>query len=258
MRMGVKIEIYLYIKVGYHIDILAYWMRKSKKWILIAYTAYIRHLCLLSSDKCKPSIIILPCILISIEDSIGSIHSLTTRYSSQMQNNIAKTIYVFLGRSPIRTSYLSTGLDHDISIRVTIGSISPIFWKCEKPRKWRTVESRIVDRCLKVSSIRKLVATGTWSNRPSPVLGFILSLERESLIYTIIGNEGCILISCEKPSGFLRWTFCLGHSITPSPDLTTNDDIWAITSRISKGMCKWKEWCQCECEKEKFSHKEGK
>ena len=241
------------------------WVRNNFFWqwdsqffhiSLVSDTSNICHLSDFSTDEFESRIIILPSIFFDGIDSIGSIHTTSTIACSEMKDDITESIDIFFGWCPIWSDDIDARFYHDISIRVTVGAISSIFWESEEWCESDTVELRIVDRCLIVSTGWDTISSSTRTNRPSPILSFHLSLKWESLIPSIVGEKWGGLIPCKEPPRLFRWTLRSGGSIASCPDLTSDDDISTTTSRICESLLGKKKWWQSENESEIFSHRE--
>lgn len=227
---------------------------KKQKYALTTNTPNIRHLSHFSTNEFESSIIVLPSIFLIIPDSIGSIHTISRIYSAKMQNDIAESIDIFLRRCPVWTSNIHLRFHHEITIRITICAVSSILWKSEKWRKRSIIQARVPDSRLEISTSRNTISTSTWTNRPSPILSLVFSIEFETLIPAIIGEKWGGFVSSEKPTWFHRWSFWLCSCIATCPYLPTDDDISTITSRICECLGKWKECCDRECKEKKFFH----
>ncbi len=229
-------------------------LSKIAKKRLVSDTSEICHLWYLTSDELESSVIILPCIFIIGINSIGSVHTSSSIGGTEVDDDIFQTIDIFLGRGPVGSDDIHPRLEYDISIRVSIGLISTVLRKEEEWREWSRIEPRVIYGSFVVSSCRDTISASTWTDRPSPVLDFSLSLESETLIDAIIREEWCWLIPCEEPSGSLWWSLRLSRRIASCPDLTSDEYIRAGTSRIRICLSKLNKTENRESQEKIFSH----
>ncbi len=204
-------------------------------WRLLFDTSNICNIRWWSSNELKSWVSILPVVIGITVGIVGPIDTISLIHRSDSHHSWEVSTIVGYGTWPVASSGICTSLDANIWVGVLESSVSTILWEIEKCRDRDIVLTSIVESCFPFSLSWESISTCTRSISPCRYW-YYFSLPFETSSLPITRYKWCGEIVGEEPSRGIHWSCGTTDYIAGCPWLSTEDDIWSSTSRISRSV----------------------